>query len=72
MSNQRKKINYIVVCIDEFAQKYNITVKEAYRYLRDFKGIIFLKDFYEEEHLLSFDNVVEDLTNLCRRNGGNL
>lgn len=46
--------------------------KEAYRYLRDFKGIEFLKDFYEEEHLLSFDNVVEDLQALCRRNGGTI
>jgi type I restriction enzyme S subunit len=29
-------------------------------------------NFYEEENLLSFDNVVEDLQALCRRNGGTI
>lgn len=72
MTEQRKLINYTVACINEFADALDMGVKEAYRYLRDYKGIEFLKDFYEEEHLLSFDNVVEDLRALCRRNGGNI
>ena len=66
MSYQRRLINYTVACVNEFAEAFNLNVKEAYRYLRDFKGI------YEEEHLLSFDNVVEDLQALCRRNGGTI
>ena len=32
--------------------------------------IEFLKENYEVEHTLSFDNVVEDISILCRRNGG--
>ena len=72
MSYQRRLINYTVACVNEFAEAFNLNVKEAYRYLRDFKGIEFLKDFYDEEHLLSFDNVVEDLQALCRRNGGTI
>ena len=72
MSYQRKLINYTVACVNVFAETFNISVKEEYRYLRDFKGIEFLKDLYEEEHLLSFDNVVEDLQILCKRNGGSI
>ena len=72
MSYQRMLINYTIACVNVFAEKFNMSVKEAYRYLRDFKGIEFLKDFYEEEHLLSFDNVIEDLQALCRRNGGTI
>ena len=72
MSYQRKLINYTVACVNVFAETFNISVKESYRYLRDFKGIEFLKEFYDVEHLLSFDNVVEDLQILCKRNGGYL
>jgi hypothetical protein len=72
MTYQRKLINYTIACVNVFADRFNMSVKESYRYLRDFKGIEFLKDFYEEEHVLSFDNVIEDLQVLCRRNGGTI
>ena len=42
MSYQRRLINYTVACVNEFAEAFNLNVKEAYRYLRDFKGIEFL------------------------------
>lgn len=70
MSEQKKMINFTVVCVNEFAQKHNISVKEAFRYLFQFKGIEFIKENYEAEHTLSLDTVLEDLGILCRRNGG--
>ena len=33
MSELRKKINYTVVCVNEFANKLNIAEKEAFDYL---------------------------------------
>ncbi len=72
MSRTRTLINYTVACINVFADTFDMSVKDAYRYLRDFKGIEFLKDFYEEEHTLSFDSVMEDLRALCQRNGGTI
>ena len=36
-------INYIVICINEFAKSCNLLNKEAYIYLPDYKGIEFLK-----------------------------
>ena len=72
MSEQKKIINFTVACVNEFAKRYNITVKEAFQYLFQFKGIEFLKENYEVEHLMSVDAVVEDLFILCKRNGGML
>ena len=41
---ERKIMEYIVMCIGEFASQTKITQKEAYLYLRDFGGIAFLKE----------------------------
>ena len=72
MSELKNKINFTVACVDEFAQKNNLSVKEAFQYLFQFKGIEFIKENYEAEHTLSFDTVLEALGILCRRNGGKL
>ena len=66
----RNKINYTVVCVNEFANRYGITSKEAFLYLDRFSGIDFIKKHYDVEHLLGFDEVVEDLATVCRNNGG--
>ncbi|MDO4467824.1 MAG: DUF3791 domain-containing protein [Bacillota bacterium] len=70
--SERKKINYTVACVNEFSKYYNMNQKDAFLYLFEFKGIQFLIEFYEVEHLLSFDNVIEDLTIICKNNGGDL
>ncbi len=70
MSELKKKINYTVVCVNEFAKKYRIPSKDAFIYLYDHKGIEFLKEHYDIEHTLSLDDAVEDLTMVCRNNGG--
>ena len=33
-------------------------------------GIEFLKEFYDIERTLSFDDVMDDLATICRKNGG--
>ena len=50
----RKIINYIVVCINEFAASKNLTEQQAYRYLYANKGIEFLAENYE-----SFDCMIQ-------------
>ena len=66
------KVNWMVVCVGEFARNKAVDVKTAFKYLYDFGGIAFLKEHYEAEHTLSFDDAVEDLTVVCQRNGGAL
>lgn len=63
-------LNYIVVCISEFASRYEMHMRDAYIYLSRNKGIAFLKEFYDVEHTLSFDDVLDDLAAVCRKNGG--
>lgn len=70
MTDVKKKIIYTVACVNEFAEKNGMPAKEAFDYLYQFKGIEFLKDFYDVEHTLSFDDAIEDLTSICRKNGG--
>ncbi len=72
MSEQKKKIGFTVACVNEFARKHNLTEKEAFRYLFQFKGIAFIKENYDVEHTLDFGTILEDLGMLCRRNGGML
>ena len=71
ISVQKKKINYTVVCVNEFANRFHIAPKEAFFYLYDYKGIEFIKEHYDIEHTLSLDDAVEDLIMVCRNNGGN-
>lgn len=63
-------LNYIVVCIGEFASRYEMHMRDAYVYLSRNKGIEFLKEFYDVEHTLSFDDVLDDLAAICSKNGG--
>ena len=70
MSDLKKKINYTVVCVNEFARRFSITAKEAFNYLYEYKGIEFIKEFYDIERTLSIDDAIDDLTLICRNNGG--
>jgi hypothetical protein len=64
------KINWTVVCVNEFASKKNISVKSAFQFLYKYNGISFLKEHYNAEHTLSFDDVVDDLDIICSSSGG--
>lgn len=65
-------IVYIVAVINEFAKTYHISVREANNYLIRFNGIDFLTEHYEAEHLLSLDDAIQDLTQVCLNNGGGI
>lgn len=67
---ERKMIDYIVVCINEFASDKELSQQEAFRYLYANKGIEFLTENYEIEHTLSLKDAVYDLSIVCQNNGG--
>lgn len=66
------KVAYIIYCINKFADRYQLTSRQAFAYLQRYKGLIFLDECYEAEHQLSFADAVNDLTVICKRNGGGL
>jgi len=64
-----KQIAWTIAAISEFAKAKALSVKQAFNYLSLFKGMDFLEAHYGAEHLLSFDDTVDDLTAICQRNG---
>ncbi len=72
MSEERKQINYTVICVNEFAHEHNLTVKEAFQYLFKHKAIEFLKENYDIEHTLPLEDALNDMLLICKKNGGML
>ncbi|MCD8094509.1 MAG: DUF3791 domain-containing protein [Bacteroides sp.] len=68
----QNRVTYIIYCINAFAARYRLNAKQAFAYLQRFKGLDFLDECYEAEHQLSLDDAVNDLTIICKRNGGAL
>ena len=68
----QNRITYMVDCINAFAERYRLTAKQAFAYLNRFKGMDFLDECYEAEHQLSLEDAVNDLSIICKRNGGGL
>jgi len=65
-------VNWVIVCVNEFARNNKLSPKEAFQYLFSFGGIVFLIEHYEAEHMLSLDDTIEDLGLVCRNEGGHL
>ena len=71
ITNQQVNIiNYIVICINDFAERFNFDAKTAYLFLTQYGGIEFLMEYYDIEHTLSLDDAIDDLEMVCRQNGG--
>ncbi|MDL2256279.1 DUF3791 domain-containing protein [Parabacteroides sp. OttesenSCG-928-K15] len=68
----KRVVEYTIAVISEFAKTYNLTTREASNYLNRYKGLEFLMEHYEVEHLMSFEDVVQDLARVCYNRGGGL
>ena len=66
----KNKIDYFVVCVNDFADKHGMSYVAAFDYLKAHKGIAFLSEHYDIEHTYSIDEAVADLAQVCARNGG--
>lgn len=73
MSREAKNIiGYTVALITEFANSYNISPRQAYAYLKRFKGLEHFQQHYAVLHTQSFPDTVETLAQVCANNGGGL
>ena len=71
----RKDVNrlkYTIAFVAEFAQRYELSERQAYNYLSRFKGLVHLSDFYDVLHTLSFEDAIESISVVCQNNGGKL
>ena len=69
---ERNIIGYTVALITEFALHYGIRQRQAYAYLKRFKGMEHLHEYYGILHTQSFLDTVEVLAQVCANNGGHL
>lgn len=67
---EMKMIDYMVVCVSEFAERLEVSYKEAFNYLNKYKAIQFIKENYEIEHTLSLEDALDDMMVVARNNGG--
>ena len=70
MTEQRKQINYTVALVSEFARKHRLSQQEAFEFLFTHRAIEFIKQNYDIEHTLSFEEALDDMMIICRNNGG--
>lgn len=72
LRTEQNKIKFIIALVAEFSRTYQLKQKQAFNYLRRFKGLDFLEKHYNIMHTQSFEDVIESLTIVCQRNGGQL
>ena len=60
-------IGYVVALISEFAAKYGILPRQAYAYLKRFKGLDYLYKHYNVLHTFSLEDTVQSVSDVCRQ-----
>ena len=64
------EIPFLTAAIQAFGARFSMTRQAAFRYLYEHKGLAFLIEFYDVEHLQSMDETIDDLLIICQKNGG--
>ncbi len=68
----KNRVDYLIACVSVFAERFNLTTRQAYSYLRNFNGIELLIKHYDVMHTLSIENTVDDLQIACYNRGGRI
>ena len=72
LREERNIIGYTVGLVSEFALRFSIHPRQAYAYLKRYKGMEHLKHYYGVLHTQSFPDTVDVLVQVCQNNGGGL
>lgn len=70
--NVRDIFEYLIALVNEFAERFNLTDRQAFNYLKIHKGISFVEQNYGIIHTLDFNEAVDSVAAYCRRTGGEL
>ena len=66
------KIEWTLIFAMEFGRHFGLTLKQAFNYLSRFGAIKFVDEHYDYCHTQSFQSMVSDMAEYCRRKGGAL
>ncbi len=67
-----KQLEYLMVFVKMFADRFGISEKQAFNYLDVHKGFSFVREHYDVIHTLDFDYAIDDVLEVCQMNGGRL
>ena len=67
-----KQLEYLMVFVKMFADRFGISEKQAFNYLDVHKGFSFVREHYDVIHTLDFDYAIDDVLEGCQMNGGRL
>lgn len=67
-----KRLNYLMVFVKLFANKFGLSERQAFNYLDAHRGFDFVDKHYEAIHTLDFEYAIADVQEVCRANGGAL
>ncbi len=68
----KNRIAYTVMIVRDFGDAHHLTPRQAHNYLSRHKAMDFLDKCYEAEHTLSWQDALDDVTIVSKRNGGQL
>lgn len=69
---ERNMIGFTVALISEFASRFGVETRQAYAYMKRYKGLEHLHQHYAVLHTQSFADAVETMAQVCANNGGGL
>ena len=72
ISMSKYEIPFLTSAVQAFGQRFSMTRRAAFDYLHKHRGLAFLIEFYDVEHLQSMDETIDDLLIICQQNGGSL
>lgn len=64
--------SFITSVLFHFSKIKGISLERAFRYLKTFKGLDYLSRYMEIERTLSYEEISDNLSLVCSRNGGAL
>ena len=67
-----KQLEYLMVFVKMFADRFGISEKQAFNYLDVHKGFSFVREHYDVNHTLDFQYAIADVLEVCQMNGGRL
>ena len=68
----KNRIDYTVMIVRDFADAHSMSPRQAHSYLRRYKAMDYMEQFYDVEHTLSPSDTVETLDIISRKNGGTI
>ena len=63
------EIPYLTAAVHAFGERFAMTRQAAFNYLHEHKGLAFLIEFYDVEHLQSMEETLDGLHIICQKDG---